>query len=220
MYRPGAFLLLLIFLSGLSFDANGQSFRGGIKAGLTASEVSGDHSAGLNKLGWNASVFTDFPVSEYAYWHLELMYIMKGSREFNDPESPEDGIFRDYTFSLQYVEIPVLFKRDFPIMGRLQTTDHLSGELGLSVSRIIGHYETNDFGVDNTRVMAGERPFRAAELNAILGFSLPLWTGVAFNARYIQGITPVRDHASGKKVWYNRGQYNSAWAFGLSYTFF
>ncbi len=221
--KPAAFFLLLVFaFPGFIGDASGQGFRGGLKAGLSASEVSGDRSGGLNKLGLFASVYTDYRVSERSYWHLELMYIQKGSREFNDPD-PDDlrqSPFRDYTFALQYVEIPVMFKIDFPIMGRLRHTQYLSGEIGFSVSKVIGHAETNDFGVDITEMMADDRPFHKAEINAILGFSVPLRDNFAFNVRVIQGVSPLRDHASGRKTWYNQGQYNTAWALGLSYTIF
>lgn len=216
------FLLLVLVFPGCIGYASAQGFRGGLKAGLSASEVSGDGSGGLNKLGLFASIFTDYKVSDRSFWHLELMYIQKGSREFNDPD-PDDPMpspYRDYTFTLQYIEIPVLFKIDFPIMGRLRHTQYLSGEIGISVSKVIGHAETNDFGVDITDLMAEDRPFHNAELNAILGIVVPLRANFAFSARLIQGISPLRDHASGKKTWYNQGQYNTAWALGLSYTIF
>jgi len=212
-------LAVLIYLASVA-DAGAQSFRGGLMAGLTASEVSGDRSAGPNKVGWYASVFTDYPLSDFSFWHLELMYIFKGSREFNDPDDPSDGAFRDYRFSLQYVEVPVLFKIQFPVAGRLPYTSWLGAEAGLSVSRVIGHFETNDVGVEITRDMAAERPFRPAELNLILGISVPVGEMFAFNIRLNQGLTPIRDHASGKSIWYNRGQYSTAWTFGMSLTVF
>lgn len=212
-----AMLCISLFLCAA---VGAQSFRGGLKGGITASEVSGDRSGGPNKLGWFASVFTDYPVSDFSFWHLELMYIQKGSREFSDPEDPSEGIYRDYRFNLQYVEIPVLFKIHFPVARRLPYTNWLGGEAGFSLSRVIGHYETNDFGVDITSDMAAGRPFRSAELNLILGFQVPLGNMLAVSFRLNQGLTPIRDHASGKSVWYNQGQYNTAWTFGLSLTVF
>jgi hypothetical protein len=105
----------------------------------------------------------------------------------------------------------------------LPYTNWLGGEIGFSVSRVIGHYETNDFGEEITNTpndIALVRPFRPAELNLIMGFSVPLTEILAFSFRFNQGVTPVRDHASGKQVWYNHGQYNTAWLFGLSVTIF
>lgn len=207
----------------LTVTGYGQGFGSGFRAGITASEVSGDKSGGANKLGLFAAIYTEYALSERSFWHLELLYIQKGSREFNDPEDPDDprqGPFRDYTFSLQYVEVPILYKIHFPVLGGLRLTKHLGGEIGLSFSHVVGHYETNDFGDEITQMMAETRPFRPAELNIIAGFNVPIGTNFVFNARLTQGLTPLRDHASGKQTWYNRGQYNTCWSFGLSYSIF
>ena len=209
------FVFVVLLFHGMS----AQSFRGGMKGGLTASEVSGDRSAGPNKLGWFASVFTDYPLSEYTFWHLELMYIRKGSREFNDPDDPSQGLYRDYKFSLQYVEIPVLVKMQFPVAGHGAYFTWFGGEFGLSASRVIGHSET-DFDNEISEEISETRPFRPAELNLILGITIPVGELLAFSLRLDQGLTPIRDHASGKKVWYNHGQYNTAWSLGLSLTIF
>lgn len=213
MYFFLFFLLIGLWMPG-SLEA--QSFRGGIKAGFTASEVSGDRSGGPNKLGLYASVFTDYAVSSQSYWHLELMYVQKGSRAYIDREDA----YRDYTFALGYVEVPLLYKFDFSVFGRLPYARWLSAEMGFSVSSVIGHFETNDDGDENTSLMAGERPFNPAELNAIVGISVPISQLLSFNFRYSQGVTPFRDHASGRETWYNRGQYNSVWHLGLSATLF
>ena len=212
-------LLLLLFLFPQT-PARAQSFRGGFQAGLTASEVSGDLSGGPNKLGWYASVYTDISFSPYTYWQLEIMYIQKGSREFNDPETPEDGVFRDYRFNLQYVEVPVVFKFDFSVFERLPYADWLTGEIGLSVSRVVGHFETNDEGAENTDLMALERPFHAGELNILAGFYFPVRENLSVHFRYSQGVTPLRPHTGGTQTWYNRGQYNSVWSLGLAYLIF
>ncbi len=215
---PAVGLLLLWLLA--QPPARAQSFRGGFQAGLTASEVSGDLSGGPNKLGWFASVYTDISFSPFTYWQLEIMYIQKGSREFNDPETPEDGVFRDYRLNLQYVEVPVIFKFDFSVFERLPYADWLTGEIGLSVSRVVGHFETNDEGAENTDLMALERPFHAGELNVLAGFYFPVSENLSVHFRYSQGVTPLRPHAGGTQTWYNRGQYNSVWSLGLAYLIF
>ena len=216
MARLFFFLGCLLIISFAPPPLDAQSFRGGIKSGLTASEVSGDRSGGPNKLGWFATVFTDYAISDQSYWHLELMYVQKGSREYVDREDR----YRDYTFALHYIEVPILYKFDFSVSGRLPYTRWLSAEMGLSASSVIGHFETNDNGDENTPMMAEERPFNTAELNAIVGVSVPVTQLLSFNFRYSQGITPLRDHASGRKTWYNRGQYSSVWLLGLSATLF
>lgn len=189
---------------------SGQDFRGGFRAGLTAGEVSGDEAGGPDRPGWFAAVFTNRDISEYSQLQLEVMYIQKGSRVFR---------YRDYRLNLHYVEVPLVFKFDFSPSIPLPYVDRLNGEIGLSGSTVVGHYEENE-GKDITDRMADERPFYAAELNLLAGLYYPIREGLDFHLRFSQGVTPLRPHQSETaSTWYNRGQYNTVWSFGLSFTF-
>jgi len=234
-------LSVVLVLSGSAGDLSGQDFRGGFRAGLTASEVSGDDAGGPDKLGWFAAVFTNRDVSEHSRLQLEVMYIQKGSRVFRDshadqnghqgtsffpaagdnglPDPTPDG-YRNYRFNLHYVEVPLVFKFDFSPSIPLPYVDRLTGEIGLSGSTVVGHYEERE-GKDITDRMADERPFYAAELNLLAGFYYPIRDGLDFQLRFSQGVTPLRPHQSeAASTWYNRGQYNTVWSFGLSFSFF
>ena len=233
-------IFLVFLLAGPAAGLSGQDFRGGFRAGLTASEVSGDDAGGPDRPGWFAAVFTNRDVSEHSRLQLEVMYTQKGSRVFRDPHNdnngqevtaffsaagdnglpdpPPDG-YRDYRLNLHYVEVPLLFIFDFSPLIPLPYADRLTGEIGLSGSTVVGHYEENE-GKDITGRMAEERPFYAAELNLIAGLYYPLLEGLDFHLRFSQGVTPFRPHQSEATTWYNRGQYNTVWSFGLSYTFF
>lgn len=229
---------LLLFLSSAALNA--QVFRGGMHAGITASEVSGDEAGGPDKLGWFASVFTNMDISANSRLQLELMYIQKGSRVYYDPWDEEHGTpglkedpaepdpdgYRDYRFYLHYVEVPLVLQFDFSTITSLPYIEVLSGELGLSGSRVVGHYEDTK-GIDITDEMAGRRPFRSAELNLIAGFSYPISEGLRFNMRFSQGITPLRSRYSRDEIqcanaiecYRKRHQFNTVLSFGLSYTF-
>ncbi len=241
--------LLILLLALISSSLNGQVFRGGMKAGLTASEVSGDDAGGPDKLGWFASVFTNMDVHPHARLQLELMYTQKGSRVYHDPwdengnnqnggfakdngfndGDPIDpvGDYRDYKLYLHYVEIPLLVQFDFSTITRLPYVEMLSGEFGLSGSTVVGHYEEKK-GKDLTDEMASLRPFRAAELNVLAGLYFPITDGLQFQMRYSQGVTPLRSRFSRDQVvcanflecYRKRHQFNTVWNFGLSYTFF
>ncbi len=225
-----------------------QMFRGGMHAGLTASEVSGDDAGGPDKLGWFASVFTNRDISEFSRLQLELTYIQKGSRVYkepwddihgngnlgfglkndndDEPPDPDDG-YRDYRFNLHYVEIPVFFIFDFSSITGLSFVDRLSGEFGLSVSTVVGHFE-EDKGLDITDEMAALRPFRLAELNILVGLQYPITESLSFQIRYSQGVTPMRTRfardqivcANAFECYRKRHQFNTVWTFGLSYTMF
>ncbi len=246
MYPIGIMVLVLV---ASPFYASGQMFRGGLEAGLTASQASQDKAGGFDKLGWYASVFTNMDISENARLQLELMYIQKGSRDFFDPhheehqndknlpffgkqenndEPPEDP-YRDYKLYLHYVEIPLVLQFDFSAVTRLPHIDQLTGEFGLSVSTVVGHFEENDGG-DITDDMAAQQPFHFAELNLLAGLLYPITDQLNFHVRFSQGITPFRPPASeGERHrewyelygrWYDWGAFNTVLSFGLSYTFF
>jgi len=231
---------LVLLLSVTAIGLSAQDFRGGFRAGLTASEVSGDDAGGPDRLGWFAAVFTNRDVSENSRIQLEVMYTQKGSRVFHDPHHDNNGQeataflavaddngvpeppvdeYRDYRLNLHYVEVPLLFKFDFSPMISLPYAERLTGEIGLSGSTVVRHYE-EDKGRDITDDMADERPFYAAELSLLAGLYYPVREGLDFQLRFTQGVTPFRPHQSGATTWYNRGQYNTVWSFGVSYTFF
>ncbi len=232
-------LSIVIFLCSSGLYA--QVFRGGIQAGLTASEVSGDDAGGPDKLGWFASVFTNMDTGPYSRIQLELMYIQKGSRVYydpwdeehggnnlkEDPEEPDHDVYRDYGLYLHYVEVPLVFRFDFSPLTRLPYVEMLTGELGISGSRVVGHYEYDKGDLDISERMAEERPFRSAELNLIAGLSYPVTDGLRFNVRLTQGVTPMRTRYSKDEIvcthalecYRKRHQFNTVWNFGISYTF-
>lgn len=243
------YLLLVLFVAFPS-DLDAQVFRGGMKGGLTASEVSGDDAGGPDKLGWFAAVYTNMDLRPHLRLQLELMYIQKGSRAYydpwdeehgnlnkafisegiffrDDPIAPEPDGYRDYRFYMHYVEVPLLVQFDFLPITRLPYVENMSAEFGLSGSRVVGHYEENN-GTEVTDTMNSLRPFRAAELNVLAGLYLPITDGLHFHMRFSQGVTPLRTRyakdeivcAHALECYRKRHQFNTVWSFGLSYTFF
>ncbi len=250
MQRPVFILCLFFLLGSLQQEVQAQTFRGGLQAGLTATEVSGDDASGPDKLGWFASVFTNTDISHHTRLQLELTYIRKGSRVYHDPwddehgnqngdgvlfhhglfqedpiDPPDDG-YRDYRLTLHYVEVPVMVQFDFSPLTRLPYVELMSGELGISVSTVVGHHEEKRER-DVTDEMADQRPFKFAELNVLAGLRFPITDGLSFSARFSQGVTPFRTRypadeiscANSLECYRKRHQFNSVWSFGLTYTF-
>ena len=204
-----SFFAMFLFLTGHLWA---QRFEGGLRAGLVASEVSGDNLGGPNKLGWFASAYTFTPVAENVSMKLEIMYITKGSRSV----PTEQNDFMEYTFHLQYVEVPVLVLMDISQYSQSPVLEKLILHAGLSGSVLVGHRE-QEFGID---VPVSEvESFHPAELNILLGFSYPLTERMNFHFGFSNSLTPIRPHSGRSKVWYNRGQYNTLWTFGISYNF-
>lgn len=203
-------LLLAILISFLSLNLSAQIFNGGLKAGITASEVSGDNLAGPNKVGFYASVYTFTPLSDYSDLMLEVMYTQKGSRSI----PKETNNFYEYKFYLSYVEIPVQYQVDISRYTNLSLFEKISFRLGLSVSVLVDFLESVD---GTTTVLQGEKKeFYPAELNVLTGLSFPINQSLEFSIGFSNGLTPIRPHSGGGTTWYNKGQYNTVWSFGLS----
>ncbi|MBW6496781.1 MAG: PorT family protein [Bacteroidales bacterium] len=208
--RIGLLLVSWLFLVA-GGPALSQGFDGGLRGGIAASEVSGDNLGGPDKLGWFAAVFTSTGVGTYSRLQLELLYIQKGSRS----RPNEKNNFYDYRFSLQYVEVPLVLIYDFPFGENMRHGGRLSLEAGLSLAFLVAALEKeNDLEID----LAQEKPYNEAELNFLLGLYYPVADRLKFHLRFSQGITPLRPHLGGSQTWYNRGQYNTVWTFGLAWS--
>ena len=77
-----------------------QEFNGGLIAGLSTSQVSGDMLGGFNKLGFLIGGFTKRKINNKLNLQFEITYIEKGSR---NPNINKDNI---QEISLSYIEIP------------------------------------------------------------------------------------------------------------------
>ncbi len=186
--------LILVFVF-FSVMLSAQRFDGGIKAGLVASEVSGDDLAGPNKLGFTAGVFTNRMVSNFSKLQLELSYITKGSRAIPSEKQP-----RDYKLNLGYVETALFLKHNLKQYSSQPYIQKMSAELGLSLGVLVNYLEAQDgFELD----LSLDRPFYVYEGNIWAGFNLPINENLNFNLRYSNSITPIRKHQSGVVVWYN-----------------
>ncbi len=225
-FTKGIIVFLLAFVS---LSVMGQNFRGGLGGGFTATKISGDRDpdGGRLRLGAYGAVFTNYPVTDNSRLQLELMYIQKGSRAFIDGAEPDED-YRDYRLDLHYVEVPVVYKRDFSGITGYAYVDRLTLEAGLSFAKVVGHYEINEPLGDVTDIVAADRPFRWGEINILAGLNYPLYENLYFHFRFSQGVTPVRPHRSEERDvsgtmlnWIHQfGQYNTAYTFGLSYTLF
>ena len=202
-------LYSLLFLL-LCINISAQSFHGGVRAGGTASEVSGDNLAGLNKFGFYGSVFTLYPINENTFFKLEVGYIQKGSQARPSTKNQ----YYDYLFSLQYVEIPVLISRKIEFLG--PKFDEPFFNLGLSVAKLVSHKEIEN-GVSSIN---DQQDFKPVELNIVAQVEHPILNDLYFTLGFSNSLTPIRSHIDNQKTWKNHGQYHSLWSLGLSYTFF
>ncbi len=211
-------IVLIIKLLFLYTDLQAQSFDGGFKAGLVASEVSGDQLSGPHKLGFYAGVFTNREITNFSKLQLELKYISKGSRGVPSETQP-----RDYRFNLDYTEIALFFKHNLLRYSSQSYIQKMSVEIGLSMGVLVSAYEEED-GLELD--FSNERPYNIIEGSIWGGLYFPVFDNmdipfakeVNLNFRFSNSVTPVRQHASGQVYWYNWGQYHTLWTFGIEFT--
>ncbi|MBM3436343.1 MAG: PorT family protein [Bacteroidetes bacterium] len=187
---------LLILITG---TVSAQKFNGGVLAGLSTSEISGDRLEGPNKAGVYAGFFVNRYFSNRSSFQMELDFIQKGSRK-----NPDSLDFSTYLLRLNYIEIPVHYKYDFHKRGTL--------EAGLGTGVLIYNYEeANELEVPDSR------EFKRIDLSFNIGGYFRITGNLLFNLRYSNSILAVRPHSKGQIYRWNKGQYNEVLSFTFHY---
>ncbi len=185
-------------------NIHAQSFTGGVKMGVVASQVAGDLSSGFNKAGFFATAYAQRQFTLKSATRIGLSFVQKGSRE-SEAELKKSGL--QYLMRVNYIEIPLWY------IYKIRNNIHLLG--GLSYARLIGTpYEEANYVKDV--VSAG---FNLNNLDIMLGIEYFVFPNIAVSVESHNSITPIRPHASGAKRGFNRGQYSDALLFGISYQF-
>lgn len=183
---------------GISFSfAQNNTFKGGLTAGLTATQIDGDANGGFNKLGFTSGIYVFTDLNEKSALQFEMNYIQKGSRKKATKYDPFYWAIR-----LNYIELPFLYKYHYK---------KLYYEAGLSYGRLINqkfiylYYQNED-------------QFKSNELGYLLGLSYHLSDNICFETRYSRSLLPVRDKAYFVSwLGFLGGSYNSVLQFSLKY---
>jgi len=191
---------LLFFCGFLSLSIQAQNFGGGIIAGISTSQVSGDQLGGFNKVGFLVGAFTNKSISQLLSLQMEMTYIQKGS---DNPKMNENSIS---DISLSYVGIPLLLK--------YQQSNTIAIEGGIETAFLISSSDNDIYGkITNTR------EFNTTDIGIFIGLDYSIRPRLTLNSRISNSILPIRAHASGATFQLNKGQYNSVLSFTLHYNF-
>jgi hypothetical protein len=193
------FIVLLLFVP----NSYAQEFKGGLKGGICASQVSGDDLSGFDKAGLILGGYVARSLSERVALQMEIMYIQKGSRK---NARPDKGDYQSYIMRLNYIEIPVLLN--------WRHKKKWGFEIGPSIGYLFKSYEADEFGV-----FVNARPFNPTEIAINFGLNYYMTENLFVNTRYGNSVLPIRDHVSGATYKLNWGQYNTAISFTLNYQF-
>ncbi|MFM7153100.1 MAG: hypothetical protein ACKOZV_03105, partial [Bacteroidota bacterium] len=111
-----------------------QRFRAGAVAGLVASQIDGDLSAGYNKVGLQTGIRVTGLLTQKTEASMEFLFSQRGSQSELVP-----GEYDLFPFSLRlnYVEVPVMWHyKDWLAEGSGNTEYYkVSANLGFSYSR-------------------------------------------------------------------------------------
>jgi hypothetical protein len=175
-----------------------QEFNGGLIAGLSTSQVSGDMLGGFNKLGFLIGGFTKRKINNKLNLQFEITYIKKGSR---NPNINKDNI---QEISLSYIEIP------FGIS--IKQKNNIDIETGI-LSGVIINSKVNDYyGLRDI-----ENDFKKYDFGIFAGINYYLKDNIILNTRISNSVLPIRPHASNATWGLNKGQYNTVLSISIYY---
>ena len=189
---------ILLFCGFLTLSVQSQNFGGGLIAGISTSQVSGDRLGGFNKIGLLAGVYTNLKVQDDLILQFEITYIEKGSR------NPDIHINYINEITLSYVEVPISIN--------LQQKENLGVEVGILPAFIISSKMNDDYSETNI-----SPPFEKYDFGIFAGINYHLSNKIILNSRISNSIIPIRPHISGATTVWNKGQYNTILSFTIHY---
>jgi hypothetical protein len=173
-------LLILISFLGISLSSSAQGFGGGLFAGISTSQMTGDAIVGFHKAGVYGGAFTDYRFTPRSALQLELSFLQRGSKQ---TPAEENGYLSRY-INLNYIEFPVLY--------RWYGIKNMNLEIGPSVSYLISSIEKDNAGQVNFPVK-----FNEVDLSIAAGLSYYLLKSkkLEINARYSLSVIPTSSDA-------------------------
>jgi hypothetical protein len=140
-FFPVLLTTLFLFPSAAQ-SQSAQRFKAGIIAGLTASQIDGDESAGYHKVGWQAGLRGAVILKPKQQASIEILYTQRGCR--NEPET-----FPYFSTTLDYIEVPVQWHYSDWLAEAADDADNfyrIQLNVGLSYGRLLGYKDKYEDG--------------------------------------------------------------------------
>ncbi len=198
-------LLLIAFLGFYATFAYSQKFHGGLFAGISASQISGDQLSGFNKAGIYAGGFTNYYFTEKSALQLEIYFIQKGSHK---SQRPKNNDYSSYNLNLQYVEMALPYQWHFSKRFYIET----GPALGVILKTLPTEKDENGIVPNYSRPR-----FNLFDLSVIAGLGVNISKHFKANLRGENSVIPVRKPEVGTSYRLDRLQYNSTITLSLIY---
>lgn len=200
-------LTAAVAVSSLTFA---QSF--GVKGGMNVSSLSkgADLSDTASKIGFNAGVFMNAPLSSTVSIQPEILYNDLGSKVTQTITALGNTYTNESSRNLGYLSIPVMFQYN--------ATPEFYLEAGPEFSFLLSANDkfksSTNGSVNGSNITALNKDnFNSFNFGLGLGLGYKFTPSVGINARYVAGFTDIYKNNNGDAVKNNNLQ------IGLSYTF-
>jgi Outer membrane protein beta-barrel domain len=212
--------LLLCLLIGLTITTaeaqfrQGQRFAAGLIAGVTASQIDGDISAGYHKVGLQGGLNVMAKLREKQAASVEILFTQRGCRNQTKPFPP---IY--FSTTLNYVEVPVQWHYfDWRMEGDGSDPDWYRAQfnIGLTYARLLGYQDKYEDGFG----IAGALP--NLERNSVCfatGASIFFNRHVGLTMRYHRAFNRLYKVNPDNPTGYSRNLWEHFLAFQLNYRF-
>lgn len=111
---PLSIIFILLFsLTQLHAQERSFGIKGGAAAYQITSEFGDASSTSDRKIGFEAGIFGDFPISRIFSIQPEAVFVQKGGEE-------SDDVFGTSSLTLNYVDVPLLLKINAPLDGAVK----------------------------------------------------------------------------------------------------
>jgi hypothetical protein len=176
---------LALALFFISFMADAQAPKFGLKAGLNIADISSDAGTKFNnKLGLNAGLLAHIHLSPQFALQPEVVYSAQGGKYSYNP--PLGGV-EEHELGLDYINIPLNIQYMFDNGFRLQTGPQV-GFL-INVKDKYNGQETEFFNSDD---------FNNIDLSWTAGIGYLSQTGFGIDARYNFGLSNINEVGTSK----------------------
>ncbi|MFZ4473700.1 MAG: porin family protein [Saprospiraceae bacterium] len=179
-------LFFAIGIALLPFILNAQQrFRAGIIAGVTASQINGDNSAGYNKPGLVAGFRVVSRIGERTDGSIELLFAQRGAQSelVRDNFNPNN-----FALTLNYIEVPVQWHyKDWLIEGDNESEDYyrVAFDLGLSYARF---FSSRFRGEPNGIEVVSKDYLKKNDISLVLGANVFFTQHLGITLRYVRSL--------------------------------
>ena len=187
-----------IFSLAISSYCYGQSFKAGLIAGVSTSQVSGDQLGGFNKLGIKFGASVNHFINSASRGQLALYYIDKGSNDVNS----------DFRIDLSYIETSWCVQK---------TSKGFIYEGGLLFGVLVDGKTYDIYGYEDVQ----KNDFHKFDIGAKLAAGVKLKPQLTMFWELSNSIPffPIQDHPGRATYGLNKGKYNSILSFSFRYLF-